>query len=198
MEGPYVAALWSLLSLGVGMLILRTASDRRPWVFGWRAAANGGGWWLSPLALLGALPVAVWVSARPIPDLRELLVAAAACALGVVAVEVWFRGVVHGFLVLDAPVQRPGGPWLLSRATLASAASYSVVATTLAAPALASVWLARLELGHWELVAGIAALSFGVGLALGVIRERSLSLLPGIGIQLVGVLAALGLWFASA
>jgi hypothetical protein len=198
MEGAYAAVLGSLLSLGVGMLILRTASDRRPWVFGWRAAANGGGWWLSPLALLGALPVAVWVSARPIPDLRELLVAAAVCALGVVAVEVWFRGVVHGFLVLDAPVQRPGGPWLLSRATLASAASYSLVATTLAAPALASVWLAWLPLGHWELVAGIAALSFGVGLALGVIRERSLSLLPGIGIQLVGVLAALGLWFASA
>jgi hypothetical protein len=197
MTGPYQVALASLFALGVGMLMLRSLSDRRPWVFGWRAAANGGGWWLSPLALLGALPVAVWVSAAPIPDLTELAVAAAVCAGGVVAIELWFRGVVHGILVLDGPQQRPGGPWLLSRAALGSAAAYMVVATALAAPVIDNKWLGRLELGHWELVGGIAALAFAVGLALAVIRERSLSLLPGIGIQLVGVLAAAGLWFAS-
>jgi hypothetical protein len=197
MAVAYQVALASLISLAVGLLILRVVSERRPWVFGWRAAANGGGWWLSPLALLGALPVAVWVSARPIADLRELLVAAGVCAFGVAAVEVWFRGVVHGILVLESPVQRPGGPWFLSRGTLVSAASYAVVATVLASRVLDSAWLARLELEPREVAGGIAALMFGVGLALGVIRERSLSLLPGIGIQLLGVLAAAGLWFAG-
>jgi len=185
-----------LLALAVGGLATRAASQGRPWVFGWRVPANGGGWWLSSLALLGALPVGAWAFARPGTGLVEFLAVLGASALGVAAVEVWFRGLVHGLLVMDFPTQRPGGPWLLSRAALTSSGAYAAVATVLAAPLLGSPRLAPLGASGLELAGATAALTFAVGLALSMIRERSLSLLPGIAIQLAGVLAAATLWIA--
>jgi hypothetical protein len=198
LAAAYQVALASLLALGVGMLAVRFASRRRPWVCGLRAAANGGGWWLSPIALLGALPVGIWLSGRLGAQPVELLAAVGAGALAVAAVEVWFRGLVHGLLVLDFPIQRPGGPWLLSRAAVVSATAYALVVTVLTGPALGSRWLTLLQASRLELLGGVAGFALLVGLALAVLRERSLSLVPGIALQVGGVLASVALWVAFA
>ena len=197
LASAYRVALASLLALAVGGLVMRTASRRRPWVFGWRVPANAGGLWLYPLALLGALPVAAWILRWPDAGALDLGALVAAGVLGLAALEVWFRGAAHGLLVLDGRVQRPGEPWLLSRAALVSATGYALVVAALVDPARAMRWLSPLGLADWELLAGITALAFGVGLALASIRERSLSLAPGITVQvagLLGLLASAALW----
>jgi hypothetical protein len=94
-------------------------------------------------------------------------------------------------LVHDFPVQRPRGKWLLSRAALSSAVAYTAVATFLTDRALLVSPLAPLPIGRLEVVGAIAAVTFAAGLALAVLRERSLSLLPGIAIQAVGLAAAI-------
>jgi hypothetical protein len=198
-SAAYQVSLASLLALLVATLATRAASRRRPWSFGWRAPASGGGLWLSPLALMAAAPVVAWVGTLPDASIAELLAGIAAGALAVVAIEAWFRGLVHGLLALDFRVQRPRGPWLLSRAAFVSATAYALAVTAaLAGLAQQTRGLAALGPSQLELLAGVAALAFAVGLALAVIRERSLSLLPGIAIQLVGLLFASGLWWAIA
>jgi hypothetical protein len=150
---------------------------------------------LSPLALLGALPLVAW--AFPWLGSKEPVLAAVLGAgiLGLVAAEVWFRGLVHGLLVLDFPVQHPRGPWRLSRAAWVSAAAYALVATVVL-DALAGWALNPLPLGRLEVVAGLAAVTGVVGLVLAVIRERSLSLVPGIVLQALGVPLAGALVYA--
>jgi hypothetical protein len=184
--------LAALLALGLGALATRTASRRRPWVFGWRAPANGGGLWLLPLASLGALPAAFWVLGGSGAGFGERAAVWLAATLGVVALEVWFRGLVHGLFAVDHPTQRARGPWLLSRANLVSSLAYAVVATPLAGAALESLTLSPPGWGALEPLAGVATLALAVGLVLGVIRERSQSLVPGIAVQvaLVSIVAA--------
>lgn len=187
-------AVAALLALGVAAVATRAASHRRPWVFGWRVPADGGGWWLAPLAALGALPAVTWVSGWLGAASGEMLAVLGASLLGVVALEVWFRGLVHGVLAVDHPVQAPRGPWLLSRAALVSALAYAWVVTPLVASAIGQVALAPPGWGRVEPLVAIAVVAFAVGLALAVLRERSLSLLPGIAIQtaLVFLAAAVG------
>jgi len=189
LTAAYPAWLASLLALAVGGLLIRSASRRRPWVFGWRAPANGGGWWLAPLLLLGALPFAVlafpWLHGGP----ASVAAVLGASALGVAAQELWLRGLVHGLLVLDSPVQRPRGSWLLSRAAWVSAAAYTLVVLALVGPEAREA-LAPLDVEPVEVGVGLGALTFLVGLGLAVVRERSLSLVPGVAIQILGVAIA--------
>jgi len=187
----YAFALASLLVLTVGMLLTRSASQRRPWVFGWRKTVNGGGWGLLPLALLGAAPAAVWASTSMGSRPNEHAAAIAAAAFAIVAGEIWFRGLVHGMLVPDFEVQRPAGRWLISRAAFASSAAYAIVATTMTTPAFNYLLQAPIGASSIELFAGSLTLFFAVGLALAMLRERSLSFLPGVFVQLSGLAIAI-------
>ena len=73
---------------------------------------------------------------------------------------------------------------------LVSSLAYAAVATLLFGAALGSAAVAPPGWGRVEPLFAMALLLFAVGLALCVIRERSLSLLPGIAFQLVGLLFA--------
>jgi hypothetical protein len=183
----YAFAVASLLTLTVGMLLTRSASQRRPWVFGWRPAVDGGGWWLLPFAMLGATSAAIWASTSMGTRPTEFAAALGAGAIAIAAGEVWFRGLVHGMLVPDFSVQRPRGAWLLSRAAMASSAAYAVVATVMASPAFNHPLLAQSGASEIEIALGTSTLFFAIGLALAVLRERSLSLLPGMIVQIVGL-----------
>ena len=116
-----------------------------------------------------------------------------ASAMGVAAVEVWYRGLVHGLLAVDHPVQEPGGTWRLSRAALVSSLAYALSMTGIAAFVSGILPYAPPGWARVEGLAAFAGLAFGVGVALAVLRERSLSLLPGIAVQLVGLLVVVGI-----
>jgi hypothetical protein len=200
---PAVAAAFeltkvSLLALAVGTVALRAASRWRPWVFGWRSPAPGRWWMLSLVVVVCAVPVRGWV---PIPlgvTTPEIFVSLLAGALAVTAAEVWFRGFVHGLLSFDFPIQYPGGPRLLSRAVVVSSLAYAIVATAITAPALPSPGLALLGLDIPGQLGVVAACALAAALALGVIRELSLSIRPGIGLQVLGALASAAVWLLLA
>ncbi|MEM7410786.1 MAG: hypothetical protein AAF430_11170 [Myxococcota bacterium] len=185
-----------LLALAIGTVATRAAARWRPWVFGWRAPAPGRWAWLAPAVFLCALPVRGWTPLTIGDTPLEILAALVAGALTLTAAEVWFRGLVHGMLSVDEPVQHPGGPWWLSRATWVSALAYAAVTSAFSIPTFFGTGLEQLGLSSREMLAFVASSALLGGLALGVIRERSLSIGPGIALQLVGGLGALALWFS--
>jgi hypothetical protein len=184
--------LASVLAIGLGAWVIRVVSRQRPWAFGWRAPANGGGEWLVPLAALAAWPAVAWGWSRLGGGVAEVATVLLAGASGVVAVEVWYRGLVHGLLAVDHAVQEPRGVWRLSRAALVSSLAYALTMTGVVALAPRVASFAPSGWTGSEVLASVASVAFGTGLALAVLRERSLSLLPGIAIQLVGLLVAVG------
>jgi hypothetical protein len=185
---------FSLVVALASALLSRFYSGRRLWLFGFRRPAGGDWLPLALLAALAALPARAWFPAPTAPDLGALAAAAGTVALTALALELWFRGLVHGFLQLDSRVQSVGGRWRISGAAWVSAGLYAL--------ASAAVWLPRhggapvrlyTDLGVPELavVAGTAVVS---GLALAMMRERSLSVWPGVAAQLAGGLACAASW----
>jgi hypothetical protein len=192
-----VAATWARpvdwavaagLTAGLGLLLLRLASGGRHWLFGLRRpAAAHDGWLVAPAVLGGALLGAGWTPRDHGASITLALTIAVAASL---AVEIWFRGFIHGLFVLDAPIQHPGGRWFVSRANAVSALLYAAV-TAFAGLFLLAPSPFVLPADTWGLAAFVGALV--AGLALGVIRERTLSVWPGVALQIAAglLLAAL-------
>ena len=108
------------------------------------------------------------------------------------ATEFWFRGLVHGSLLLDSAIQRVGGPWHISLANVVSSVLYAGVSVG------ASLWWvlaqpAPLVSITQELLLIFTSSLLG-GFALAMIRERSLSLWPGVAIQILAGAASVGFW----
>jgi hypothetical protein len=184
----------ALLALAVGTVATRGASRWRPWVFGWRMPAPGRWWAFLPALILCALPLRGWIPARLGVTPGEFASGVAAAVLMITAVELWFRGLVHGLLSIDFPVQRPGGPRFFSRATVVSAFAYCAVATTVSARALPLADIAEIGVSPAWSLGFVAAAALLAGLVLGSIRERSLSIGSGLSLQMLGVAAATATW----
>jgi len=184
----------SLLALVVGTVATRGASRWRPWVFGWRRPAPGRWWWAAPALIACALPLRGWIPAPLGSSPLEFAAALTAAWLAISAVELWFRGLVHGLLSIDYPIEHPGGPRFVSRAAFGSAVAYAAVATAMTARALPPAELADLGITTPWMLGVAAASALIAGLLLGSIRERSLSIASGLALQVLGVAAATGAW----
>ena len=77
--------------------------------------------------------------------------------------------------------------WFLSRAAFTSSIAYAAVATVMAMPALEYPIVRQLGASEFELVLGAVTVFFAVGVSLAILRERSMSFLPGLVIQLLGL-----------
>jgi hypothetical protein len=183
----------ALVGMAAALVLARRFSSRRAWLFGLRRPATRAVWLpLGGVAALAALPARAWFPQEIPPAPASLALGAGAVALAAVAVELWFRGVVHGLLLFDARLQSPDGPWRLSAATWASALLYAAATLLLS---LLPIELAPSPFFGWPLeVALVAGAALLGGLALGVLRERSLSLWPGVIAQFVGGLGNLVFW----
>ena len=184
----------SLLALVVGTVASRGASRWRPWVFGWRTPAPGGWWMTAPVVMACAIAARSWLPAELGREPLEVLGAMAAALLAVTAAEVWFRGLVHGLLSLDFPVQHPGGPHFLSRAAVVSGCAYALVATIVTAPGLSEAFLGDVGASRPIALGVVGAASLVVGVLLGAVRERTLSIAAGMILQAAGVACAAGVW----
>ena len=177
--------------IGLGTwLLTRKLSRGWTWLFGWRRPAGRDGLLLAPMIILGAAAGGVWIPRSLSLESQPLLAAIGALVLAAVAVELCFRGLVHGLLILDSPVQTAGSRWFISMPVLASAGLYA-----LASIAVARFWIAgpplALETTHQMAMTGGAAL--WVGVALGMLRERALSLWPGVVAVILGGVARLAI-----
>jgi hypothetical protein len=187
---------FSVLAVLTTWVLTRRLSDRRPWLFGRRRPAWGRWLWLAPVVVVAAIPCRAWFPQAFSPQPEHLGALAGSLVLAAFAVEYGFRGLVHGVLILDAPVQRPGGPWFFSWAAAVSALAYALATLIATLP-----WIIRSP-APWiepvEEIAVVAAVALAGGLALGVIRERSLSIWPGVSLQILGGFAGAGFWLGWA
>ena len=97
-----------------------------------------------------------------------------------------------GALILDGPVQMVGGPWFVSRATAVSSLLYAAGALALTAP-----WVLVAPfplLSTQQEFSAVAAAALLAGLALGLMRERTRSIWPGVGVQLVALVLTAAFW----
>ena len=85
------------------------------------------------------------------------------------------------------------GPWHISRASAVSTALYATI--TVGASAMWMLASPAPILSLAEELAVVALAATAGGLALATIRERSLSLWPGVGLQFAGGLASLAFWY---
>ncbi len=196
---PLDAALELALAaavLGVGAgLLTRKLSRGWTWLFGWRHPAGRDWLALVPAVLLAAAVGGAWIPKVVAGDGWSLVAAAAAVGLAAVSLELGFRGLMHGLLILDYRVQTVDGRWFLSRPVLAAGVLFALATTAAAALGLiaAASFLQLPFLARWGLLAAAALLA---GLALGMIRERSLSVWPGAAALAAGGILrlALELW----
>ena len=181
------AAGAAILLLG-SAVVSRVASERRMWLYGWRRP--GGTRWLLPAAFAALLAVPLR-GLFPAPDAftpDAVAITIVSIALLVLAIEVCFRGLVYGLLLRHSRLPGPEDPAQITYPAAVSALLYAIVATGLCLLAIWSEYqplLAPLD----ETVLVFLA-SFGGGLLLARVRERSLSIWPGAAAQLLGGIAS--------
>jgi hypothetical protein len=179
-----------LLSLAIALRM----SAGRAWLYGYRSSAGRDWLVLFPIVVASGTLGSAWAPAlRGAPFAPETLGWALAGALaGALAAESWFRGWAHGMLLFCTRVQQTGGPWFLSRATAATAALYAGATVLLAAPLFAGSPLALPRAMPAQELALVGVSALVAGLALGMMRERSRSIWPGVLAQLLSAAAVLG------
>jgi hypothetical protein len=154
-----------------------------------------GRWWLhAPAVIACAIPLRGWIPEQLGASPLEFAAGLGAALLAITAVELWFRGLVHGLLSVDFPIQHPSGPRFFSRATVVSAFAYAAVASAETARMLPEAGLLQLGLDLPWTLGFVAAAALLAGLILGSVRERSLSIGAGLVLQMAGVAAATCVW----
>jgi hypothetical protein len=171
------------------LLVLGRRRRRR--VFGLQLP-EGRGWSLmAPAVALGGLAGGAWVF------LQSWLQAGTLASLGMpqllalvgfpLLAEIVFRGVAHGVMIDDFSIQHARGRWFLSWPVAISTLLFVVWTLVLRPLAITDLWWPQLS--PWILPLG-AAVS---GVALGMARERSGSLLASLGLHYLAVAIALAI-----
>ena len=160
-----------ILSLMLGVLFLLKARQA-PGLYGWRSPAGLDWLIVLPAALIGAAAGGIWISGshQGLHNPNELT--ASSLLILPVTVEILFRGLILGDLAWRLPIQKSGGPWFVSWPAFISGALYALMFLS-----LLSFTSGQLQMIHW-FVSLPAAVMFGI--ALGMARERSESVIPPI------------------
>ncbi len=178
----------SAVVLTVTVAILFCLKARRvPGLYGWRAP-TGFGWLIAfPAALIGAVIGGVWapgsLAYRMGPDNVFEFTGLFALILPLGS-ELLFRGVILGHLAARLPIQKSAGLWWRSWPTLISTALYAGASLIL----FLSVSRGQIQLSQWFLIV-VGAVIFGI--ASGITRERSESVLASVLLHWVCVAALL-------
>ena len=191
LDGAVGLGLAGLVLLLGSVLLTQKLSSGWTWLFGWRGPAGRDWWFMAPVVWITGFLGGAWIPTPLDAAPREAAFAVIATVLAAIGLELCFRGLLHGLLVLDDSVQEVSGRWFLSRPVLL-AAGLSATATAVFAW---RGWIAGLPFdpGVPVLVLPVVcfAIAFVTGLALGVVRERSASILPPILLVAVAGLARL-------
>ncbi len=185
--------------IGLGAwLLTRKLSRGWTWLFGWRAPAGSDWLALVPVVLLGAAAGGAWVPQTVAVEPWALAALAGAVTFTAIALELCFRGLVHGLLILDSPVQSVAGRWFVSRPVWAAAILYAL-ATLAAAQLVIDGPPPLIELSTAARLGLCGAAALLAGLALGMIRERSVSVWPAAVAAALGGVARVGvdLWLGA-
>ena len=171
------------------MLALVSVAFRRPWQFG-LAMPVGKIWWaFLPLAALAGVISSVSPLSLPHAITPAWGIWLLSLLMAPVALELLFRSLVHGLLAQSARISRPKSRILLSWPMVGASllfAGYTLWQTSSGVSLAYAFWSARCR--TCMPVCG----AFLLGLVLGVVRERSQSIIPPIIFHMVAIGAAAG------
>ena len=172
------------MMLAASILTLFMVAFRRPWQYG-LSLPVGRSWWLllPPIVAAGVIG-GVWLppySIQEVPWYDILVTAVIGIPLGS---ELLFRGLGHGIMAQTTAIQRCDSRWFLSGPTIGSTLAYVVFIVfftilTSGQPALPHLLM---------VIIGSAI----CGLGLGMVRERSQSLIPVIFFHMVTAALTIG------
>lgn len=178
----------------IGSTVIALIYNRKwPWLFGWRRPVGRDWLLLAPSVLISAVIGGTWLPQHNGFD--SITATIAAIVFLSLALEMTYRGIAYGMLIIDYKVQQVNGPWFVSPLAFITAILYAL--STFAAH--------EFNLIHHPLqpeMYGEDAMIFGgafiAGIALGMIRERTLSIWPGFALQVIaGLLHILYEWISK-
>jgi hypothetical protein len=170
----------ALLVIVLTAVFLAILSYRKSWQYGLCLPLGSSWWLLLPAAVLCGFLGGIWqpdISAWDVPLFKKILFLVITLPL---ASELLFRSLVHGLLARSARIQNCSSHWYLSWPTVGSAFLYAAFIgyrLLLSSGSLAEVFTA------WTTANIFSAFAFGI--AAGVVRERSQSLLPAFLFHLI-------------
>jgi membrane protease YdiL (CAAX protease family) len=166
--GFHVALLFfSLVMLGIVAL-------RRPWQFGIMLPAGKDWWLILPMAIICGFTGDILVPDRLMFAADPVAAWTVALVLIPLSLELLFRSLVHGMMAQLATIQDCESRWFFSGPTIGSALLYAAT-TGFQMAMMAENPMAILINGILVKYVTVAAI---LGLAAGMIRERSHSILP--------------------
>lgn len=171
-----------------GAIVLFTAavifliSRRRLWRFA-IGVPHGKDWWIClPVVILAAMANGVYFPKSALHLLNFSETAVYVFIAIPLASELLFRGLAYGILAGDTSVQSCNNPWSFSYAAVAAAILYAGFITCL-------TFLPEMTKGvlQTKIVAETAFAALAFGLANGIVRERSQSILPAVAFHLIAL-----------
>jgi hypothetical protein len=152
-----------------------------PWFYGFRRPAFNDWWYVSPLMILGAVTGGNWILDFHSDVLGIQWSGIWTMILIQASLEILFRGALHGQLAEIHHVQLPDSNWFLSVPVVFTSFLYGLIVVIMP---LDSYFLLNIFTGPAEAtVKFVGGTLFGI--AMGVIRERSSSIYPGIVISIL-------------
>ncbi|MFZ0240370.1 MAG: lysostaphin resistance A-like protein [Desulfobacterales bacterium] len=170
---PYPAVAATLIVMALTAVFLTILSYKKSWQYG-LTLPMGSSWWLIlPVAVLFGFLGGIWqpdISGWNVTLFHKILYLVVILPL---AIELLFRGLVHGQLARSIRVQHTSSRWFLSWPTVGSAFLYAVY---ISYRLLLSSGSLTAAFTGWTTANIFSAFAFGI--AAGLVRERSQSLLP--------------------
>ena len=166
---------YALVMLIASMAVLVLPYFHKWWQFGIARPLGKTWWWLLPAVVICGIGGGLWLPIHWQTHWQWLDYLICYALVVPLATEVLFRGLLHGLLAKEARVQSSSGPWFLSWPVVGSACLY--------AGFIGFRLLSTFD--SWDVVftgwtTGNIFGAFAFGIAAGMVRERSQSLLPAI------------------
>ena len=172
-----------LALLLLSALALMIYSRGRFWRVGLAAPIGRAWWFMLPVVVGAAVAGGVAVPWKDMEQLGTGLKIVYAVLTIPLTTELLFRGLAHGILASGTRVQSCGNPWFLSFPTVVTALIYALF------PAALILWFEGIPTtAPTFTIARVVLTALAVGIATGMVREKSHSLLPGILFQVVAIL----------
>ncbi|MGH7802054.1 MAG: lysostaphin resistance A-like protein [Thermodesulfobacteriota bacterium] len=157
-------------------ILLIFLARKRYWTFGFRLPAAHDWWILLPAVILGGLSGGAWVSPNSISGSLIPSRVFFALLLYPIPAELLFRSLVHGILAQNSPIQYVSGRWFLSWPVLASSLLYATSSIFSFVPFFSPL---QEQWPKWSVMI-LPIVAFVFSLSLGIVRERSQSIIPTI------------------
>jgi hypothetical protein len=168
---PAFGSTLTLLFLAAALLPL--PKFRKTWSYGITLPLGKDWWWLLPVVLICGYSGGLWAPETLQHRLSLLERLVYLVLLFPLVSEFLFRGIVHGILAREAKIQYCQSRWFLSWPTVGAAVLYALFIgyqIMLATGSVASIFTG------WT--TGNIFAAFALGIAAGMVRERSQSIIP--------------------